>query len=56
LLNIGKIYMNIKVSDYIIQYIKSKGVNDVFYLPGGGCIHLVHSLKVNKMNSISMLH
>ena len=48
--------MNIKVSDYIIQYIKSKGVNDVFYLPGGGCIHLVHSLKVNKMNSISMLH
>ena len=32
-----------KLSDYIIQVIKSK-VKDVFILAGGGCIHLIDSL------------
>jgi acetolactate synthase-1/2/3 large subunit len=46
----------IKVSDYIIKFIQSKGVNDVFMFPGGGCIHLVDSVKKNNMNYVINLH
>lgn len=34
----------IKLSDYIFQFIKDKGVRHVFMLPGGGAMHLVESL------------
>jgi len=48
--------MSIKVSDYIIKFIQRHGVNDIFLLPGGGCIHLVDSVQKNGMNYICMLH
>ena len=32
------------VSDYIWQYLADQGVTHVFYLPGGGCMHLVDAL------------
>ena len=34
----------IKVSDYIIKYLETLGVNHVFMLPGGGAMHLNDSL------------
>ena len=46
-----------KVSDYIFSFLKSKGINTVFYLPGGGCMHMLDSLKNNRsINAISLLH
>lgn len=38
----------IKLSDYVMQYIASLGVREVFMLAGGGCMHLVDSLGRNK--------
>ena len=46
-----------KVSDLIIDYIASLGVKHVFYLPGGGAMHLDDSLGYNKkLTPICMLH
>ena len=37
-----------KVSDFIIEFLVSKGVKDIFTVSGGGCIHLIDSLGKNK--------
>ncbi len=34
----------IKLSDYVIDFIAKQGVKDVFFLPGGGAMHLNDSL------------
>lgn len=36
--------MTIKLSDYVMQFLVSKGVKHVFMLPGGGAMHLDDSL------------
>lgn len=33
-----------KLSDYVVQFIASKGVRHVFFIPGGGAMHLNNSL------------
>lgn len=50
--------MQIKVSDYIFDYlVKNTGVDTVFMLPGGGCMHLVDSLgKTPGLSYICNLH
>ena len=50
--------MQIKVSDYIFDYlVKNTGVDTVFMLPGGGCMHLVDSLgKTPGLNYVCNLH
>jgi acetolactate synthase I/II/III large subunit len=46
-----------KVSDYIIDFIVQKGVDHIFMLPGGGCMHLVDSVGRNKsLTFIGNLH
>ncbi|MBR5016385.1 MAG: thiamine pyrophosphate-binding protein [Spirochaetia bacterium] len=46
-----------KVSDLIFDYVASLGVKHVFYLPGGGAMHLDDSLGYNKkLTPICMLH
>ena len=45
-----------KLSDYVIKRIQEEGVNDVFMLPGGGCIHLVNSVESCGMNFVVNLH
>lgn len=34
----------IKLSDYVMQFLKEKGIQQTFMLPGGGAMHLVDSL------------
>ena len=34
----------IKLSDYVINFVKNLGVKHIFLLPGGGCMHLVDSV------------
>jgi len=45
-----------KLSDYVFDFLNKHGVNTVFFLPGGGCMHLVDSLGVSGMNAVSLLH
>ena len=46
-----------KLSDYVLEFVSSLGVRDVFFLPGGGCMHLVDSLgRNNNLNPVCCLH
>ena len=46
-----------RVADYILEAIVNEGVCDVFFLPGGGSMHLNNALIKNRdINPISMLH
>ena len=44
-----------KLSDYVIQRV-AKQVDTVFFVPGGGCMHLVDSLGRSGLHAVSMLH
>ena len=45
------------VADYILETIAQLGVKDMFFLPGGGAMHLNNALFRNKdIRAISMLH
>lgn len=47
----------IKVSELVFKYLVSQGVQDVFLLPGGGCMHLVDSLgKTKEIKYTCFLH
>ncbi|HHW21227.1 thiamine pyrophosphate-binding protein [Thermodesulfovibrio thiophilus] len=47
----------IKFSDYVMNFIVALGVDTVFFLPGGGCMHLVDSLGKNKqLKYVCCLH
>ena len=49
--------MKVKLSDFVFDYISSLGVRHVFYLPGGGAMHLDDSLGHNeKLTPVCMLH
>lgn len=47
----------IKLSDYVIDFVAAQGVRDVFFLPGGGAMHLNDSLgKHPDVNYVAMQH
>lgn len=46
----------IKISDYIFEFLKNRGIKDIFMLPGGGAMHLVDSLGKSGMNYICCQH
>lgn len=46
-----------KISDYVMEFIHKLGVNHVFYISGGGAMHLNDSLgKSESLQGICMLH
>jgi acetolactate synthase-1/2/3 large subunit len=46
-----------RVADYILDAIACRGVEDIFFLPGGGAMHLNNALLRNKcLQAVSMLH
>lgn len=46
-----------RVADYIFEFIAKQGVGHVFFLPGGGAMHLNHALlRQQRLAAISMLH
>jgi len=45
-----------RVSDYIANFISSKGVKHVFTIPGGGCIHLNDAFARNKQLEVVVNH
>ena len=47
----------IKVSDYIINFLVSKGVKHAFLLPGGQSMHMVNSIRSNpNIEPVTVLH
>ena len=47
----------LKLSDYLMNFLVSKGVSKVFMLPGGGAMHLNDSLgRCNNLEYICFLH
>jgi acetolactate synthase-1/2/3 large subunit len=50
-------HMEMKLSDYIFQFLSDEGIKDVFLLPGGGCMHLLDSLGQREdINRTCFLH
>ena len=45
-----------KLSDYVFDFLSKNGVSTVFFMPGGGCMHLLDSLGSTNINAISLLH
>jgi acetolactate synthase-1/2/3 large subunit len=45
-----------KISDIIIDFLEKKGINTTFTVSGGGCIHLIDSLRRSKMKVICTHH
>jgi len=45
-----------KLSDYVVSFLEKKGIENIFMLSGGGCIHLVDSFGKSKINYICNLH
>lgn len=46
-----------RVADYIFDFIASQGVGHVFFLPGGGAMHLNNALlRQPRLTAVSMLH
>lgn len=46
-----------KISDYVMRFISELGVKQIFYISGGGAMHLNDSLgRNNKLDGICMLH
>lgn len=46
----------VKLSDFIINYLKEQGLERIFLLPGGGCMHLVDSVGKSGIKFHTMLH
>lgn len=38
----------VKISDFVIDYLVSLGIKNIFLISGGGCIHLIDSVGKNK--------
>ena len=46
----------IKISDYIMNFLKEKGVREIFMLPGGGAMHLLDSMGSSGIDYICFQH
>ena len=46
-----------KLSDYVMKFLAEKGIKHMFFLPGGGCMHLADSLgRSVEIEGVSLLH
>lgn len=49
--------MVMRVADYIFEFIANQGIGHVFFLPGGGAMHLNNALyRQERLTAVSMLH
>lgn len=46
----------IKLSDYVFQFLESKGIKQAFILPGGGAMHLDDSIGKSDIDYVCCLH
>jgi acetolactate synthase-1/2/3 large subunit len=49
--------MKLMLSDYVMKFIVAQGVQDIFFLPGGGAMYLLDSLARQKeLRPVCLLH
>jgi len=49
--------MVMRVADYIFEFVANQGIGHVFFLPGGGAMHLNNALyRQERLTAVSMLH
>jgi acetolactate synthase-1/2/3 large subunit len=48
--------MKMKVSDYVLEFLKSKNIDTIFTVSGGAAAHLLNSIKEKKFNYICNYH
>ena len=46
----------IRLADYVMRYLKDKGVRDIFTVSGGGSIWLCDALELSKINYVCCHH
>lgn len=46
----------IKLSDYVMNFLKEKGIEEIFMLPGGGAMHLLDSMGNSGIDYICFQH
>jgi acetolactate synthase-1/2/3 large subunit len=46
----------IKLSDYVVKFLKQAGLSHIFMLTGGGCMHLVDSVGRSEIEYVCCLH
>jgi len=46
----------IKLSDYVVKFLKQAGLGHIFMLTGGGCMHLVDSVGRSEIEYVCCLH
>ncbi len=45
-----------KLSDVVIKFLEDKGINTAFTVSGGGCIHLIDSLRKSNLSTFCVHH
>lgn len=46
-----------KLSNYVLKFLEEKSVDTMFFIPGGGCMHLADSLaQSKKIEAVNLLH
>lgn len=45
-----------KLSDVVIKFLEDKGINTAFTVSGGGCIHLIDSLRKSSLSTFCVHH
>ena len=45
-----------KLSDFVIKFFEDKGITTAFTVSGGGCIHLIDSLRTSNMDTVCVHH
>lgn len=45
-----------KLSDFVIEFFEKKGIDTAFTVSGGGCIHLIESLRKSNMDTVCVHH
>ena len=45
-----------KLSDYVVKFLEDKGIEHIFMLSGGGCLHLVDSVGKSNLKYVCNLH
>jgi acetolactate synthase-1/2/3 large subunit len=47
---------DMKLSDFVIRFLEEKGIDTAFTVSGGGCIHLIDSLRTSNMDVVCVHH
>lgn len=53
---LGKGVYTLKLSDFVLRFLEQKKIQTMFFVPGGGCMHLADSLARSTIEGVNLLH